>query len=572
MLIAADTPPSGLAEVGLHWWSDERFVIGWKGHLYLPGERAGAASMPGLARLLARLSLAEAVPHLDGVFGLFVHDRQAPGWQIAVDHAGLYKVFHDGQGAGTSLLELLAARPRTRADVAPELLLAFVQHGYVVAPETFVAGVSKLCHDEVLELRPGLAPRLLRKAMPPTAGNDTGTVIRYFADLARSLEGRRVSVDVTGGFDSRLIACMLAYHGLDYEIAITGRDGAADIVLAARVAATLGRPFHPHHHDIGRLEDELAVVFRLADGQHEIRGFHRDWQNACARLGRGVGVIAHGGGGDMFKDFQVVHDFPRYNSPRIDLERYYDLRIAPLRLPAAALSPQAQLLVPGIRRRMLERMAAYKAATNNETFDRISFYLRDPEFFGRYYSNYINLGLDVVAPYLDWRNAAVARSISPWRRMMNRWHRGVMTQHCPAVAALPTTDGYTASSELRFLPANLLGFARNNARRAMRKAAQRLLGRTLFEKAGVAEFNAPDYLAALRRSDAFARAVAQLQRAGVLAEPLDPAILPDHHVPRLLTAGLFLDHLEGLERAAPPAGGATPRVQQEVGSWPQPDR
>jgi hypothetical protein len=241
-------------------------------------------------------------------------------------------------------------------------------------------------------------------------------------------------------------------------------------------------------------------------------------------------------------------------------------------MPAAALSPQAQLLVPEIRRRMLARMAEYRAPTNNETFDRISFHLRDPEFFGRYYSNYINLGLDVVAPYLDWRNAAVARSISPWRRMMNRWHRGVMTRHCPSVAALPTTDGYTASSELRFLIPNLLGFARNNTRRMMRKAAQRLLGRTLFEKAGVAEFNAPDYLARLRGSDAFGRAVAQLQRAGVLAAGLDPAILPDHHVPRLLTAGLFLDHLEGLERAVPPAGDDPKRTKEELGRCSQPDR
>jgi asparagine synthetase B (glutamine-hydrolysing) len=570
MLIAGDTPPTETAETGLRWWSDERFVLGWKGHIYVAGEVAGAASMPAIARLLEAMTLGEAAQRISGVFGLFVHDRRRGGWQITIDHAGLYKVFHDAQGAATGFLELLQARPRSRADVPAEALLDFLQHGYVAAPDSFVRGVRKLRHDEVLELEPGAAPRLLRKTLVRPADDGPDTVLAYFRDLARSMSGERVSVDVTGGFDSRLIACMLAYHGLDYEIAITGRDGAADIELARNVAAALGRPFFPHHHDIARLEEELETVFRLGDGQHEIRGFHRDWQNARARLSRGVQVIAHGGGGDMFKDFQVVHDFPRYNSPRIDLERYYDLRLAPLRMPMAALSPEAQALVPGIRSRMLARMAEYRAATNNRTFDQVSFYLRDPEFFGRYYSNYINLGLDVVAPYLDWRNAAVAHAMSPWRRMMNRWHRAVMTRHCPKIAALPTTDGYTASSELRFLVPNLLGFARNNARRIMRKSAQRLLGRTLFEKAGVAEFNAADYLARLRASAAFGRAVGELQRAGVLARDLDPAILPDHHVPRLLTAGMFLEHLAGLEAGMAPGGER--RAPEELGACAQPDR
>src|SRR3954462_7223033 len=100
--IDAATAPENARQPGLRWWEDDRFAIGWKGHLYLPGEAGGAPSVARIGGALGGADFADVAARAAGVFGLFVHDKRRGGWQVAVDNAGLYKIFHDDRSASTS--------------------------------------------------------------------------------------------------------------------------------------------------------------------------------------------------------------------------------------------------------------------------------------------------------------------------------------------------------------------------------------------------------------------------------------------------------------------------------------
>ena len=50
--------PDNLREIGLRWLANERFAIGWKGHLYLPGYKAGEDSVAARAVMLGTSALA----------------------------------------------------------------------------------------------------------------------------------------------------------------------------------------------------------------------------------------------------------------------------------------------------------------------------------------------------------------------------------------------------------------------------------------------------------------------------------------------------------------------------------
>ena len=76
MLLDARTRPEDSREPGLRRWEDDRFLIAWKGHLYVPGETAGAASAARLAAKLRTEGLETVAHRLSGVFGLFVHDKE----------------------------------------------------------------------------------------------------------------------------------------------------------------------------------------------------------------------------------------------------------------------------------------------------------------------------------------------------------------------------------------------------------------------------------------------------------------------------------------------------------------
>ena len=175
----------------------------------------------------------------------------------------------------------------------------------------------------------------------------------YAADLERSLAGKALSIDLTGGFDSRLVACLLRARGLGQEAAMTGEPASIDAALATNVANILDLPMHVQRQNIDHLDDELTMLSADTDGLVDVAKMHRDWQAAHARLERGITVLAHGGGGELLKDFYFHHEFPFYGRRPVSLERLYDLRIVPMPLADAHLTPAARCWVQDCRARTI---------------------------------------------------------------------------------------------------------------------------------------------------------------------------------------------------------------------------
>lgn len=551
MLLYGSTLPAGPQEEGLKWWRNDRFAIGWKGHLYLPRHPAGAASVAELAARLATTPLTQLVAELAGVFGLFVHDQVGGEWQAASDNAGLYRIFYDERGLATSFLELLANRKLDASAISPLAVLEFLSYGAWLGPGSPAAGVRRLAHDEILVLAPGARPQLASKALTAPKDDDTNQVLVHFDNLARSLEHASVSVDVTAGYDSRVIAGLLAQRGVDFEAAVSGYPGSEDVEIGRIIADTLRRPFVAWHHDESTLEEDLPALFKAGDGLTDLRRFHRDYQNAKGRIARGIDIIVHGNGGELFKDQYSYQDFPFYGRSRSNFERYYSLRVVPVSIPPTYLTPSAQSVLADVRPHAIALMKRLVRQTNNETYNCLWYFLRSGDHVGQFYSNYINSGLNVAAPYLDFRVAHVGMRLPPWQTIFTRWHRKVITQTCPAIAPISTSDGYTASSEWRHLPRNLAGYASTQMRRAAKKASQKLLGRTMFHKAGAFAADAPGFVDRLRSSRSFTQAVQRLQVAGILSLELQPAAVRDIHVGRILTMGLLLAHLDRARPVVP---------------------
>jgi hypothetical protein len=164
--------------------------------------------------------------------------------------------------------------------------------------------------------------------------------------------------------------------------------------------------------------------------------------------------------------------------------------------------------------------------------------VRAPEDYGHQLSSYVNLGLDVVAPLAEHGNVVRGIRLSSWSRCMHGFHRRLITRLRPDLAALLTTDGYSASTALARLPGDLLGYGRNELRRALDKASQRLIGRRLWGKAGDRQLNAPDFVDRLRATRQFEAALELFQARGILAPGLRPEQVREPHVGRMITVGM----------------------------------
>lgn len=216
----------------------------WKVLLFRPGLGAGAPSVEALLEALRFRSLEELLPEWCGTFGLFIFNKKERRWLIASDHLGLYRIFLAAAAASTSFLDLCAVRAGPD-DIDREGVEQFLLHGGLSGRGTFVRGIQKLRYDEVLELGGAAGEsRRLRKRLAPVGGYDPEAVWDYFRALTTALCDEKVSVDLTGGFDSRVTACLLANEGLDFEVALSAEPGSLDAAIAGSVASALGRRQH----------------------------------------------------------------------------------------------------------------------------------------------------------------------------------------------------------------------------------------------------------------------------------------------------------------------------------------
>jgi asparagine synthase (glutamine-hydrolysing) len=204
-----------------------------------------------------RRRLAALVAGLNGSFALAV---RGAGWLFAAtDRLRSIPLFHAQGPAGLRLgddpFALVAPDgPPRRDDVA---LSEFLLTGYVTGRETLDPRVRQLQAAETLwlseadpEPRSERYFRLFREA-PLAASQDDlaealdAALLAVFGRLVASLDGRRVVLPLSGGFDSRIIAVMLRRLGYDAVLCYTyGPSRSREVQIGREVARRLGLPWH----------------------------------------------------------------------------------------------------------------------------------------------------------------------------------------------------------------------------------------------------------------------------------------------------------------------------------------
>ena len=239
-----------------------------------------------------------------------------------------------------------------------------------------------------------------------------------------------------------------------------------------------------------------------------------------------------------------MQDFPFYDIAPPRLERFYDWRLSPLAGTAASwlAHPAA---IGDIRAASLATMRSIATGMNCTTYNAIFFALKAPSLFGQFYSNYLRMGCAMLAPFLDWRNAAWAIRQPSRRKALHRFHRRLLDARAPDLARLPTAEGYGLSAGSLALARDGLAYLGLWSRKIGRKAAQRLFGRTWFLHGSSTLAEAQGFAERLRASSEFARALDSLVRIGIARNDARPGSVHAAHLGRVLTAGMLVQFLAG---------------------------
>lgn len=210
-------------------------------------------------RLLYASDVGVVADELSGVFGVFRVGQR--GFQAVTTAVRLHPVYYSSVGdthvAGNrAILVHAAARMAESGDPSFGVrynlggMQSLIRSGYFLSDESPFEGVSVLPPHTTLEVSGGQR-RIVRRPLPPvTPGAPRGraerSLVKHLADdLVAAVEPLRafsepVSLALTGGRDSRLIAAALHAARVPFRASTGGFRDHPDVVLATRIAALLG--------------------------------------------------------------------------------------------------------------------------------------------------------------------------------------------------------------------------------------------------------------------------------------------------------------------------------------------
>jgi hypothetical protein len=369
---------------------------------------------------------------------------------------------------------LLDAERLKPEDLDPERVVEFLELGNIHFERSFAPAISKFQYSDIVTFGADARTVAFKKRLPAVSEPNNEKIEDIFTKLSCSLGEQSVSVDLTGGFDSRLVACLLRRAGVEFETALSGAPGLSDREIARAVAKELDVPFHYYVPPVPSAGAEFDEVFELTDGMADVLYFRRIVGLQRSRSARGITLSISGMGGALFKDVFWLHEFPFYKRKHSNTARWFDLRMMPRKKAHGLLADQLRNASAAMRAEFLLRLREFVADLNTRTFDQLGYFVKYQAFSGCNLTGRSRIGPLAYDPLLEHDVFRVSYNLPRTRRMFNSYHRNLLSKYYPKVAEIVTTEGFSASTRLSALPRSAMGYSRNKARRLVRKVTQRL--------------------------------------------------------------------------------------------------
>ena len=352
------------------------FVVYWLGFAYIDGLRGQHPSMEMFAKQLSDLPITDAVLMLKGSFFCVVQYEDG-NYYAFVDNSGMCAAYECDSGVSHSFLTLAAILNLNVSDLDWTSIAEYVQTANLYFHKTFFGSIRKISSNLILHYTSegGVFQRLEKHVPHLSDRPEVASLQESFKGLATALEGISLSVDTTGGLDTRTVVAGLLAHGVNFETAVSGPDDHEDVQIARQLADTISKECFVTSHDTFKFHDDLEDTIESLDGlkahlltQHRIRQLQQD------RSDRGIQLCLRGVGGGQFRDHKWVQDFPFYRSAITRFSRFDRLRVEVVRIPSGLFAESFKTLLHDARTKRLGNYTRYKCQYNTQSYDLIDCY------------------------------------------------------------------------------------------------------------------------------------------------------------------------------------------------------
>lgn len=499
------------------------FTIYWKGFFYADGYALGKESVLYIGELVSQ-SKAIDFDSLKGHFVLGIEYNDGKKVWFS-DNSGIYRLYKRGEDISDSFLQLARKAGNASFRWNTNQLIEFAHWGFVYGSETLVEGVGRISSKSFLSYdgeQWQVKSKQLQDFEQPNPNFDLES---YFQELQQKLSKTKLSLDITGGLDSRYLLCWFK-NTSSLELCVSGYGESIDQKIATQVAEVASIQLHNvQHHTNDFSTTTLEDIVADSDGLLNVMVFHRLNQYYKARKERGVELAMQGGGGEIFGDHWWLQDFPFYTKVKFSIASFARLRLFSNTLNHAIFSADYRVNSENLFARKMEQLEHLRGKNNTQTWDKIAYYFKHHNAASavmRFYAKNVN----VYAPYLEREVHRFGYHMPRKKRMFDQLQIKHLQKYFRSVCSIPTTRG----PHLNYNPSNFIQaifFVFTNRIQRLVMKMNEVLFKATYDRN---KLDNPDLSAKLRNSTLAIEAFVFWQKEGVINADLTLEDLNDQYL------------------------------------------
>lgn len=512
-------------------------TVYWNGFFYVENHSDGRESVLHLMnQLLTEKSI--DFDKLRGHYIIFIEFND--GRKICfTDNSGVYRLYKYNELVSDSFLELAKRIPKDAYYWNTNKLLEFAHWGYVYGKETLVQGIERISSDCYLYLNNGRWQWKTKNLQDFEQPNTSFELNEYFEHLQKIVSSKKLSLDITGGLDSRYLLSWFGKQALNVELCVSGYGTSIDQQIASEVAEAVQLKLHNvQHHTNDFTEYTLQNIVQQSDGQLNVMVFHRLNQYYVARKERGVELAMQGGGGEVLGDHWWLQDFPFYNKTKFSIFNFARLRLFSNALDHDLFWGKFKENSEELLKRNIKYLESFRSKTNTQTWDKIAYYFKHHNAASsvlRFYSKFV----EVYSPYLEREVHRYGYHMPRKQRMFDQLQIKHIHQHLPLVCSIRTTRGpHLKYNPSNFCQAGYYVFS-NRLQRFFMKMKEVFLKKTYDRN----KLDNPELAILLRKSKLAVIAINFWKQEGLLKPELEMNSVSDKYLSNLVSLYLIQENI-----------------------------
>ncbi len=326
-------------------------------------------------------------------------------------------------------------------DVNQTAIADYLIHGYYYRLETPLKHITKRFENK---------DYVIPQEHSELTYTNIDSAVDYFIDtfgiIADKIKEKSISVDITGGTDSRLVIALLKYHKVPFEgfySLISGDEN--ELKIVKKISTHLNSKLYTL---LPGQDHNLQELVRLSDGLIDINSIKSLVGALKIRKRKGFDLTITGVAGELYKDFWWQQDFPFYGLKKSNLDRLVKSRMYPVYIPDD-LFIDGYINYSNRIEKLVDTLDNYTLDDNTSTYDNIYLNFRIKEqisLFNQISDNFT----PSYSPLLENKFLSVSAQLPPSIRWLNQFHRKVISKIDPVLASFPTTEGGMTLSNRTF--------------------------------------------------------------------------------------------------------------------------